>query len=52
MPAPSTYVTLVSNDGYEFVVRRESAYVSGTLKRMLDPKSASCLFSGLESLMH
>ena len=36
---PSTYVTLVSNDGFEFVVRRESAYVAGTIKRMLDPAS-------------
>ena len=36
---PSEYVTLVSSDGYEFVVRRESAYVAGTIKRMLDPAS-------------
>lgn len=36
---PSEYVTLVSNDGFEFVVNRESAYVAGTIKRMLDPTS-------------
>ncbi|MCJ1433450.1 hypothetical protein MMC27_002812 [Xylographa pallens] len=36
---PSEYVTLVSSDGFEFVVRRESAYVAGTIKRMLDPSS-------------
>ncbi|MCJ1291846.1 hypothetical protein MMC34_003393 [Xylographa carneopallida] len=37
--APTEYVTLVSSDGFEFVVRRESAYVAGTIKRMLDPAS-------------
>lgn len=36
---PSEYVTLVSNDGFEFIVSRESAYVAGTIKRMLDPTS-------------
>ena len=41
----SEYVTLVSNDGFEFVIRRESAYVAGTIKRMLDPKST--LFLGI-----
>ncbi|KAI9787152.1 MAG: hypothetical protein M1839_003387 [Geoglossum umbratile] len=35
----SEYVTLVSSDGYQFVVRRSAACVSGALKRMLDPKS-------------
>ncbi|MCJ1311925.1 hypothetical protein MMC25_005598 [Agyrium rufum] len=33
----SEYVTLVSNDGFEFIVRREAACVAGTIKRMLDP---------------
>lgn len=37
--SPSDYVTLVSNDGFEFVVRRSAAYVAGALRRMLDPKS-------------
>lgn len=36
---PSSYVTLVSSDGFEFIVRRESAYVAETIKRMLDPNS-------------
>ena len=36
---PSEYVTLVSSDGFEFVIRRQSAYVAGTIKRMLDPAS-------------
>jgi len=35
----SKYVTLVSSDGFEFVVLREAACVSGAIKRMLDPKS-------------
>lgn len=49
---PSLYVTLVSNDGFEFVVRRECAYASGTLKRMLDPNSMSflilCLYRSVQ----
>ncbi|RDL37334.1 putative Elongin-C [Venustampulla echinocandica] len=36
----SKYVTLVSSDGFEFVVLREAACISGAIKRMLDPKSA------------
>ncbi|KAH0541287.1 hypothetical protein FGG08_004211 [Glutinoglossum americanum] len=35
----SEYVTLISNDGYKFVVKRSAACVSGALRRMLDPKS-------------
>ncbi|RDW75103.1 putative elongin-C [Coleophoma crateriformis] len=38
-PSQSKYVTLVSNDGFEFVVLREAACVSGVIKRSLDPKS-------------
>jgi hypothetical protein len=37
---PSEFVTLVSSDGYEYIIRRKSAYVAGTIKRMLDPTSA------------
>ena len=37
---PSEFVTLVSSDGFEFIVRRESAYVAGTIKKMLDPTSS------------
>jgi len=31
----SKYITLVSNDGFEFVVLREAALLSGVIKRML-----------------
>jgi len=37
---PSEWVTLVSNDGFEFHIRRSAACVSGTLRRMLDTQSA------------
>lgn len=37
--APSRYITLVSSDGFEFVVMREAAYISPAIKSMLDPKS-------------
>lgn len=36
-------MTLVSSDGFEFVVLREAACTSGAIKRMLDPKSQSYL---------
>lgn len=36
---PSEYVTLVSAEGQEFVVRRSAAMISGTIKRMIDPMS-------------
>jgi hypothetical protein len=39
-PEPSKYITLVSADGFEFVVLREAALVSPFIKRMLDPRSA------------
>jgi hypothetical protein len=38
-PEAPDYVTLVSNDGFEFVVQRKSACLSGAIKRMLDPNS-------------
>jgi len=36
---PPKFVKLVSSDGFEFIVQRTSACVSGAIKRMLDPKS-------------
>ncbi len=39
---PSPYVTLISSDGFEFIVSRDAACVAGTIKKMLDPQSA-CL---------
>ncbi|KAI4870555.1 Skp1 family protein [Hypoxylon rubiginosum] len=35
----SKYVTLVSSDGFEFVLLREATFVSPAIKSMLDPKS-------------
>jgi elongin-C len=40
----SKYVTLISSDGFEFVVLREAACISGAIKRMLDPKSTYSTF--------
>jgi len=37
--SPPEWVTLVSSDGFEFIVLREAAVVSGTIRRMLDPKT-------------
>ncbi|RMZ68969.1 transcriptional elongation regulator elc1 elongin c [Pyrenophora seminiperda CCB06] len=33
------YVTLVSNDGYEFKLLRAAACIAGTIKKALDPMS-------------
>ncbi|KAI0907335.1 BTB/POZ protein [Ustulina deusta] len=38
-PEPRKYVTLVSSDGYEFVLLREAVLISAAIKGMLDPKS-------------
>ena len=35
----SPYVTLISNDGFEFIISRDAACVAGTIKKMLDPNS-------------
>ncbi|KAL7624140.1 elongin C [Parahypoxylon ruwenzoriense] len=37
--SPGKYVTLVSSDGFEFVVLREATLVSSVIKGMLDPQS-------------
>ncbi|KAJ3471171.1 hypothetical protein MRS44_001270 [Fusarium solani] len=38
-PEPSKYITLVSGDGFEFVVLRKAALVSPIIKGMLDVRS-------------
>lgn len=40
MASDTDYVTLVSSDGFSFVVQRSSACLSGAIKRMLDPACA------------
>ncbi|KAI9744897.1 MAG: hypothetical protein M1818_001822 [Claussenomyces sp. TS43310] len=54
----SKFVTLVSSDGFEFVVLREAACVSGAIRRMLDPRSgfaesvnARCTFEEINGLV-
>lgn len=37
----SSYITLISSDGFEFIIRRETANVAKVLKKMLDPQSES-----------
>ncbi|ROT43454.1 Skp1 family protein, partial [Sodiomyces alkalinus F11] len=51
-------VTLVSCDGYEFVVLREAVMVSPAIKSMLDPRSrfreaitGRCEFSGITGII-
>lgn len=39
----SEFVTLVSGDGFEFVLPRSAACVSGTIRRMLEPSSSFSL---------
>jgi hypothetical protein len=41
MSDQSPYVTLISSDGYSFIVQRSSACISGAIKRMLDPSCTS-----------
>ncbi|KAL7902615.1 BTB/POZ protein [Trichoderma sp. SZMC 28014] len=55
---PSKYVTLVSGDGFEFVVLREAAKISPIIKGMLDPRSqfaeakdARCVFQEMSGLV-
>ncbi|CAD0029692.1 unnamed protein product [Aureobasidium pullulans] len=48
------YVTLVSNDGFEFLVQRTSACISGAIKRMLDPiksKTHRCTFENINGMV-
>ncbi|RMJ22369.1 hypothetical protein PHISP_06753 [Aspergillus sp. HF37] len=39
MSSSSDYVTLVSGDGFEFILPRNTACVSGAIRRMLEPTS-------------
>ncbi|KAK8130620.1 hypothetical protein PG999_003000 [Apiospora kogelbergensis] len=39
MAEVSKYVTLISNDGFEFVVLRDAVLISPVIKSMIDPKS-------------
>ncbi|KAI0452910.1 Skp1 family protein [Xylaria acuta] len=57
-PELSKYVTLVSSDGFEFVVLREAVLVSSVIKGMLDPKSqfaesrtGRCVFEEITGLV-
>jgi transcription elongation factor B subunit 1 len=43
---PSKYITLVSADGFEFVVLRQAALVSPIIKGMLDVRSKSAFQHG------
>ncbi|CAK4031437.1 transcriptional elongation regulator elc1 elongin c [Lecanosticta acicola] len=52
------YVTLISSDGYSFVVRRPAACISDAIKRMLDPqngfmesKTNTCRFDNINGII-
>jgi hypothetical protein len=47
-PANAKYITLVSSDGFEFVVLRDAAMISPAIKGMLGPGSRlpKCLSAG------
>ncbi|KEY66439.1 hypothetical protein S7711_06179, partial [Stachybotrys chartarum IBT 7711] len=56
--APSKYITLVSADGFEFVVLRNAALVSPFIKRSLDvrgpfaeAKEARCSFPEMSAMV-
>ncbi|KAH6676114.1 BTB/POZ protein [Plectosphaerella plurivora] len=56
--AESKYVTLVSGDGFEFVVLREAVLISPAIKGMLDPRSqfkeaieGRCVFSEISGVV-
>jgi hypothetical protein len=46
----SEFVTLVSCDGFEFIIPRSAACISGTIRRMLDPASTLSYDSVLRKL--
>ncbi|KAI1076460.1 POZ domain-containing protein [Whalleya microplaca] len=54
----SKYITLVSSDGFEFVVLRQAAFISPAIKSMLDPKSqfseartSRCVFEEMNGMV-
>ncbi|KAF2431054.1 POZ domain-containing protein [Tothia fuscella] len=54
----SEYVTLVSNDGFEFVIKRSCANIAGTIERMLNPDhnfaeavSGKCHFENINGVI-
>ncbi|KAL4882610.1 BTB/POZ protein [Aspergillus karnatakaensis] len=56
--AQHEYITLVSGDGFEFIIPRSTACVSGTIRRMLDPASkfsealsGRCVFENLTGIV-
>ncbi|KAL1959143.1 hypothetical protein VTO42DRAFT_2930 [Malbranchea cinnamomea] len=57
-PEPFEYVTLASNDGFEFVLPRSAACVSKTIRRMLDSTSnfseartGRCVFENMNGVI-
>ncbi|KAK4236712.1 BTB/POZ protein [Achaetomium macrosporum] len=54
--ADSKYITLVSRDGFEFVVLREAALVSPTIKGMLrsqfiEARTGRCCFAEIDGVI-
>ncbi|KAI1169467.1 BTB/POZ protein [Nemania sp. FL0916] len=56
--AVNKYVTLVSSDGFEFVVLREAVMISSAIKGMLDPRShfmesrtGRCVFAEINGIV-
>jgi hypothetical protein len=54
-----TYVTLVSSDGFEYVVLRDATLISPVIKSMLNPRSAfleattgRCVFEEIRYVGH
>ncbi|KAL8976082.1 MAG: hypothetical protein Q9177_006920, partial [Variospora cf. flavescens] len=45
----SEYITLISNDGFEFIIKRDAANVAGTIKKMLDPTITTDTFQPFQT---
>jgi elongin-C len=57
--ADQSYVTLVSSDGFEYVVLRDATLISPVIKGMLNPRSAfleattgRCVFQDIRYVVH